>query len=73
MPLHVVSMRHVELKILAGLHTRQLCQISCHTNVSAALRRWKLWTEVIVYADLKRVLSPVFWSGGLVQAWGRRS
>lgn len=70
MPLLAVSMHHVELKILVGFLTRQLCQISCHTNVSTALLRWKLWKEVIVYADLKHVLSPVFCSGGLVQAWG---
>lgn len=72
MPLHVVSMPHMELKILTGFLTRQLCQISCHTNESTALLRWKLWKEVIVYADLKHVLSPVFCSGGLVQAWGEK-
>lgn len=70
MPLHAVSMHHVELKILMGFLTRQLCQISCHTNVSTALLKWKLWKEVLVYADLKHVLSPLFYSGGLVQAWG---
>lgn len=72
MPLLAVSMHHVELKILAGFLTRQLCQIPCHTNVSTALLMWKLWKEVIVYADLKHVLSPVFCCGGLVQAWGEK-
>lgn len=72
MPLHAVSMHHVELKILAGFLTRQLCQISCHTNVSTALLRWKLWKAVIVYAHLKHVLSPVLCSEGLVQAWGEK-
>lgn len=44
-----------ELKILAGFLTRQLCQISYHTNVSTALLSWKCWKEVTVYADLMRV------------------
>lgn len=72
MPLLAVSMHHMELKILAGFLTRQLCQISCHTNVSTALLRWKLWKEVIVYANLKHVLSPVFCFDGLVQSWGEK-
>ena len=72
MPLHAVSMHQVELKVLVGFLTRQLCQIPSHTNVSAALRSWKCWKEVTVYADLIHVLSPVFCSCGLVQAWGEK-
>lgn len=37
MPLHEVSMHQVELKILMGFLTSQLCQIPCHTNVSEHL------------------------------------
>lgn len=72
MPSYAVSMRQVELKILAGFLTRQLCQIPCHTNVSTALLSWKCWKEVTVYADLIHVLSPVFCSCGLVQAGGEK-
>lgn len=72
MPLHAVSMHQVELKILAGFLTRQLCQIPCHTNVSTALLSWNCWKEVTVCADLIHVLSPVFCPCGLVQAWGEK-
>lgn len=68
-PLRAISVHQVVLKILAGLLTRQLCQIPCYTNVPTALQSWKCWIEVTVYADFIRVLSPVFCSCGLVQAW----
>lgn len=71
MPLHAVSMHQVQLKILVGFLTRQLCQIPCHTNVSTLLS-WKCWKEVTVYVDLIHVLSLVFCSCGLVQAWGEK-
>lgn len=48
MPLHAASMHQVELKILGGFLTRQLCQILCHTNVSTALLSWKRWKEVML-------------------------
>lgn len=71
-PLRAISLHRVELKILAGFLTRQLCQIPCHTNVLTALLSWKRWMEVTVYADFIRVLSPVFCSCGLVQAWDEK-
>lgn len=71
MPLHAVSVLQVELKILVGFLTRQLCQIPCHTNVSKLLS-WKCWKEVTVYVDIICVLSPVFCSCCLVQAWGEK-
>lgn len=66
MPLRAVAMHQVELKILVGFLTRQLCQILYHTNVPAALLSWKCWKEVTLYAGLIHVLSPVFHSCGLV-------
>lgn len=42
-----------------------------HKCIRAPLS-WECWKEVTVYADLIRVLSPVFCSCGLVQAWGEK-
>lgn len=72
MPLRAVAMHQVELKILAGFLTRQLCQILYHTNVPTALLSWKCWKEVTLYAGLIHVLSPVFHFCGLVQVWGEK-